>query len=117
MLAFEMVRGRTALFDITVTQADGTPQVLSGLSLIFHAMVGGVRIEKNSSTSPPGIVIDPGSAGTATLEIDPADTLGITDGTSTGIYIGPCEIVLINGAQILTVDTGTMTIYSNVGTP
>lgn len=111
--ALTMTRGKTAVFHLTVVQSDGTtPQDLTGLTVYFHAIVGGVTLAKESPGD--GIVITDAVGGLATVTIDPADTAGVP---STGVYQGPFEVVVSNGTDAYNVDSGTLTISPNVGTP
>ncbi len=107
-LALKNIRGRTGLWKIAVLQADGTPQNITGLTLWFRADVGGVTIAKTSPSG--GIAITNASGGLATLKIDPADTDGIP---ASGVYGGPCELVMQDGIDSYPLGDGTIVISPN----
>lgn len=114
MLALTMTREKTAIFFLSVYQSDGvTPQTLAGSTLWFHAK-GIVEISKSSPASGITIQNAAGGLNCATLQIEPIDTDGAS---TTGIYQFPCELTLQNGAEAYELDSGTLTIKPNVGTP
>lgn len=115
-LDLSMTREKTGLFFLSVYQEDGTTaQSLVGSTLYFHAAGFGVDIDKNSPAS--GIVINDiaGGADCATLTIDPGDTVLLSDG---GTYRMPCELTMVDpSSNVFELNSGTLTISSNVGTP
>src|SRR6185369_7113512 len=111
-LALSMTREKTAVWFLTVTQSDGTAQPLTGLVLWFHAAVGGIDIDKNSPAS--GITITNELGGLATLQLEPSDTTDIPD---TGVFSGPCELTLVSGAERYPLNSGTLSVSPNVGSP
>src|SRR5580704_11968378 len=90
-ISLSMTRDKTSDFAIAVFEADGvTPQDLTGAVLLFYAQIGTVLISK-SSVSSGGITINSVTGGLATLQIEPADTVGLAFG---GVVQGPCEITM-----------------------
>lgn len=112
-LALAMTRSKTAVFFLTVTQYDGSVQILTGLTLYFHALVDGVHVNKDSGSN--GIVITDALGGLATLTIDPVDTEDVGDGVS----VGSCELTLVDPADgaRYELNSGTLKVTANVGTP
>lgn len=112
MLDLTMTRDKTAVFFLTVKQADGTAQPLAGTVLWFHAAASAFQINKSSASN--GIVITDAPGGLATLTISPADTAALANNEVTEM---PCELTLASGAQAFELDRGTLTVLGNVGTP
>lgn len=113
MLALTMTRLKAGAFALTVTKSDGvTPLDITGMDLYFHAVVGGIEINKDSSGN--GISITNASHGLASLLIAAADTEAISEG---GIHVGDCELTLVNGTTPYELNKGTLTVNSNVGEP
>jgi len=114
-LALSMTRAKTGVFFLSVYQNDGTtPQDLSGTTLYFHANVDGIDIDKSSPASGITIQTIGGGADCATLQIEPSDTTSIPDG---GVFEGPCELTLGQGSEAYELNSGTLTVSPNVGTP
>ncbi len=111
-LALSMTRDKTAVWSITVLQADGTAQNIGGTTLWFHGIVGGVSIDKSSPSG--GISIISASAGTATLTIDPVDTGGIP---ASGTYQGSCELTMVVGSAAYELASGVITVSPNTAIP
>lgn len=126
-LDLTMVRGKAMEFDVAVTQADQvTPFDLTGAVLYFHALFKdyatgiSVAIDKDSSLSPGGIIITDAPGGLAVLQIDSSDTANLpTVVAGAGKCIGGCELVVDDGSGIgpVPVDSGQLTVTTNVGTP
>lgn len=113
MITLSITREKTGIFFLTVTQADGvTPQDLTALTLWFHAIVGGIAINKSSPAG--GITIINAVGGLATLQIEPGDTVAIP---ASGIYSGPCELTLEAGSEAYELASGTFSVAPNVGLP
>lgn len=109
-LDLEVVRGCSGVFFLTVTESDGeTPQNLTGSTLEFNAAPDGVVIQLTSPSG--GIVVTNAAGGLATMTIPPADSTPIVN---TGIYQGPCELVLVNGSSRYLLNRGTLTVLPNV---
>ncbi len=111
-IAITVFRDKTCPFDIAVKKKDGTAQPLAGTVLWFHAAVNGVDITKNSPDN--GITIIDDAAGLAQLQIDPSDTASIPQ---SGTFAGPCELTLQAGSAAYELNTGSMRVVPNVGTP
>jgi hypothetical protein len=112
-LNLALTREKTGVFFLTAVQSDGSPQSLVGSTIYFHAAAqDGFAINKSSPSS--GITITDASGGLATLTIMPSDTTALSP---TGVYAMPCELTLGNGGALYELNTGTLTITPNVGTP
>ncbi len=111
-LSLSMTRAKTGAWLLTVTDSTGAAQDLTGMTLWFHAVVGGVAIDKSSPSD--GITITNAAGGLATLQLEPADSEAIGD---TGVFSGPCELTLVNGAERYELNAGTLRVTANVGTP
>lgn len=112
-LALSMTRQKSATFSIAVTLSDRvTPQDLTGATLFFYAQIGAVLISKASPSS--GITVTSVSGGLATLQIEAVDTSQIPFG---GVNSGPCELTMQVAGEDYNLASGTLIVYSNVGTP
>lgn len=122
-LNLSMMRGKSALFSVAVTLADGTtPDNITGNVLYFMARFKGisrgvpydVRIIKSSDGN--GITVTDPPDGMATVELSPADTIGLPDvSPAQGIFSTQCDLTLRNGSQMLPLNSGPLTVMSNVG--
>lgn len=114
MLNLRMTRARTAVFGLTVTQSSVALD-LTGKRLVFTVKRGlsdldAVAVFQKSSAAL-GIVIDAGTAGTATLTINPADTAGLPLNDYQRLF---CELVLVDGGNVYELDAGTLAVIGNV---
>lgn len=112
-MTLNITRKKTGLWLLTITDANGAAQDLTGLTLHFHATAGLVAINKSSPTS--GIVITNAVGGLATLQLDPTDTAALPAGE--GIYSVPCELTLVDGSSYYELARGDLHIDPNVGEP
>jgi len=97
------------MFDLAIFESDGvTPQDLTDAVLRFKAGSGDTYIEKFSPDG--GITIIDVEAGTALLELDPADTSLYNDGTS----IVRAELVFEIGGALFDVAYGTLKVIGEV---
>ncbi len=114
LIRLSITRAKTAIYNLVILTAAGTPMDLGSGVLYFHASNGDFTISKFSPSG--GINITNATLGLATITIDPADTE--TLGAS-GVFGMPCEITLTGGspAGSLELATGNLTISPNVGTP
>ncbi len=110
-LNLSLTRLKTALFNITVVEDDGSALDLAGLTLYFRAS-GVVDIEKYSPSN--GITITNAAGGLAQLTIEPADTATVPAG---GDFSIPCELTLLDGTNPFELNKGNLHITPNVGTP
>ncbi len=107
-----ITRSKTGLYNLAVTDADGSVVDLTGMTLYFHASASGIAtIEKSSPSS--GITITNAAGGLVQLKIDPADTADVPDGDF-GI---PYEFTLLNGTDPYEIVNGSLHIGQNVSTP
>ncbi len=113
-IRLSITRAKTAIYNLVILTAAGTPMDLGAGILYFHASNGDFSLDKNSPSN--GIVITSATAGLATLTISPADTESLG---SSGVFGMPCEITLTGGspAGSLQLATGNLTVSPNVGTP
>ncbi len=117
MLNLSMIKGLSGVFFLSVFEADGvTPQDLTGGTLNFRAQYAGFVIAKSSPTSGITIVNPAGGPNCATLIIEPADTADFS-GIGSGSAAMPCQLTLQLGSEDYPLNTGTLTISANVGTP
>lgn len=118
MLALRVTRNKTGICFLTVIQADGSPQNLTGCTLYFHAHWGSFTLNKDSTISG-GITITDIPGGLATLEIVPAESANVYIPVADGAIAIPCELTLTpsSGGERFPLDSGTLTICGNVGTP
>jgi len=76
-------RGDTDYLDLTATQADGTPQDITGWTITFTAKRGLSDADADAvihkTTMAGTIVITNGAGGLATVNIVPADTSGLVN--------------------------------------
>lgn len=116
-LSLSMTQNKTGLFFLSVYQSDGvTPQSLVGSVLWFHAALNAFVINKNSPAGGITIQVPAGGTNCATLEIAPADTTALPLAPQ-GVAGIPCELTLVAGAESFELNSGTLTINANVGTP
>lgn len=114
-LSLSMTRDKTAVFYLSVFQYDGmTPQSLVGSTLYFHAGNGSFTIEKNSSAAGIDITNTAGGSNCATLTIEAEDTAALG---AHGTYAMDCELTLVNSGKPYELNSGTLRILPNVGTP
>ncbi len=113
-IRLSIVRAKTAIYNLVILKADGTPMDLGAGILYFHASNGDFTLAKNSPSD--GIEITGAATGLATLTIDPTDTEPLG---ASGVFGMPCEITLVGGspAGSLELATGNLTVSPNVGTP
>jgi hypothetical protein len=112
-LALAMTQNKTGAFALTLTQSDGSVlSIVSGMVIYFHAAYGTFTIEKFSPSD--GITVTDAAGGLATLQIEPADTAGLT---FTGVVIMPCELTLTYQGEAYELDSGFLTVTEAVGTP
>lgn len=117
MLSLEMTQNKTGVFFLSVFQSDGvTPQDLTGSTLWFHARYQSFAINKSSPSSGITIQNEAGGADCATLQIEPADTSALPLSVS-GVISMPCELTLQNGPENYELNTGSLSVSANVGTP
>ena len=110
-LNLSLTRLKTGLYNVTVTNGDGSALDLTGMTLYFHA-AGVVEIDKSSPSD--GITITSAAAGLAQLQIDPADTEDVPADGNFGLS---CELTLVNGSNYYPLNSGNLHISPNVGTP
>lgn len=124
-LNLTLMRGTTGLFSVSVTLADGTtPDDIAGDIVYFKAHFKGVSrgtpydvyIVKSSDGN--GITITDEAEGLARIEIAPEDTTGLPDvSPARGIFSTQCDLELRHIDQLMPLNTGTLTVLSNVGDP
>jgi hypothetical protein len=119
-IKMSVVRDKTAIFNLVLLNADGTPVDLTTGVLRFYASNGDFSISKMSVGGSPavgvGIVVTNAVGGLATLTIDPADTMALG---GQGVFGMPCEFTLVDDIPAESIDlaTGDFVVSPNVGTP
>lgn len=120
MLNLTMTRLRTASWALTVVQdIPPVPVDLTGKVLWFFAKLNIADIDtdaivRKNSSGVSGIVITDIPGGLATLTLSPSDTARVALQTSVSLF---CSLVLVDGASVYELDTGTLTIAGNVDFP
>ena len=106
MSILSMVRGDTADFRVTLTDASGAELPLGSLGLTFTARHGPLTITK---TVGFGVTVTDASGGIATVRIEPADTTSIEDRT-----IFTWDLEVRDGAVVQTPLSGELLVEMDV---
>ncbi len=114
MISITMYRNKTGVFNLSAYEQDGmTPQSLVGGVLWFHAAFGVFAINKYSPNNGITNIVPSGGLNCALLQIEPTDTSSLAG----GLIQMPCELTLQLGGEDYELDSGTLTVLQNVGTP
>lgn len=104
--ALHMTRGQTSQWNIPVTLAGVADPIPGGAVITWTAADRGtIEITK---TSADGIVIVDAQAGTAQLQLDPDDTLGLTDEHDT-VLAWDCWLTF--GVSEYPLASGSLTVH------
>ncbi len=120
MLNLSMIQGATGgPWNLSIYESDGvTPQPLSGTTIIFNAAYAAAnfKLTKTSPSSGITIVNSAGGLNCALLQIEPGDTTSLSLGLE-AVAVMDCELKLQNGSEVYPLNTGTLSVTGNVGTP
>lgn len=95
-----MTRGDTKSFTITLTDDDGLPLDVTGMSLIFTVKRSRFDADADAVISKEvddGIVVDDPTTGEAVLTIEPGDTSGLAARTHRLFY----DVQVVDGAGVV----------------
>lgn len=100
MTRLSMTRGDTKSFTITLTDDDGLPLDVTGMSLIFTVKRSRFDADADAVISKEvddGIVVDDPTTGEAVLTIEPGDTSGLAARTHRLFY----DVQVVDGAGVV----------------